>query len=64
MTTVLDLELARLRAMTPAEKLRVSAGLWRDARALSRAAITRRHPEWTVEQVETETRRVMSGDRA
>jgi len=64
MTTVLDLELARLRAMTPAEKLRVSAGLWRDARALSQAAITRRHPEWTVEQVETETRRVMSGDRA
>jgi|RhiMethySRZTD1v2_1073278.scaffolds.fasta_scaffold169103_2 hypothetical protein len=64
MTTVRDRDLARLRAMTPAEKLRVAEALWRDARALTEAAIVRRHPDWNREQVRQETRRIMSGDRA
>jgi len=50
--------------MTPAEKLRVAEALWRDARALTEAAIVRRHPDWNREQVRQETRRIMSGDRA
>jgi hypothetical protein len=64
MTTVRDRELARLRAMTPAEKLRVAEALWREARAITEATVVRRHPEWTVEQVRQETRRLISGGRA
>lgn len=63
METVRDRELARLRAMTPAEKLRVAEALWRDARALTEAGIVRRQPHWTREQVQHETRRLMSGGR-
>jgi hypothetical protein len=64
MPTVQDRELARLRAMTPAEKLRVAEALWREARAITEATVVTRHPEGTVEQVRDETRRLMSGGRA
>jgi len=64
METGQDRELARLRAMTPAEKLRVSEALWREARAITEAAVMKRHPEWTRDQVRQETRRVLSGGRA
>ena len=64
METVRDRELARLRAMTAAEKLRVAEALWREARTVTEAAVVRRHPEWTRDQVRQETRRVMSGGRA
>ncbi|MBC7897770.1 MAG: hypothetical protein H7066_20290 [Cytophagaceae bacterium] len=59
-----DIALPQLRSMTPAEKLRVADGLWRDARALTEAAVVQRHPDWTRERVLAETRRIMSGDRA
>ena len=61
MDSVWDQELARLRAMSPAEKLKVADGLWRDARGLTEAGVVRRHPEWTREQIQQETRRLMSG---
>ena len=64
MDTVRDKALARLRAMTPAEKLSVADALWREARALTEVAVARRYPEWTREQVREETRRLMSGVRA
>ncbi len=64
METVRERELIRLRAMTPTEKLRVADALWREARAIAEAAILRRHPGWTREQVRQETRRLMSGGRA
>lgn len=64
MPNIPELELARLRAMTAAEKLRVSNGLWHDARKMTRAMIAMRHPEWTEGQVLQETRRVMTGERA
>ena len=62
--TVHSRELERLRAMTPAEKLRVSAALWREARTLTRAAVALRNPTWHAEQIERESRRIMSGGRA
>ena len=64
MDTVRERELARLRAMTPAEKLKVAEALWRDAWALTEAGIVVRHPGWTREQLRQETRRLMSGGRA
>lgn len=64
MPTLEELELARLRAMTAEEKLRVSDRLWREAQAVARAAVTQRHPTWSGEQVTAETRRLMSGGRA
>jgi hypothetical protein len=64
METERDRELARLRAMAPAEKLRVSEALWREARAITEAAIVKRHPEWTRDQIRRETARLMSDDRA
>jgi hypothetical protein len=64
MPTLRELELERLRRMTPAEKLRAAQGLWREARALTLAAISRRHPEWSREDVLIATRGAMSGGRA
>ena len=64
MPTVEERELARLRAMTAEEKLRVSDRLWREAHALARAVVAQRHPAWSSEQVTAETRRLMSGGRA
>jgi len=62
--TVHARELERLRAMTPTEKLRVSAALWREARTITRAAVAQRNPTWQPDQIERETRRIMSGGRA
>jgi len=62
--TLRELELERLREMTPAEKLRVAHGLWREARALTIASVSSRHPEWSREEVLIATRRMMSGGRA
>jgi len=64
MHSLRELELNRLREMTPAEKLLVSQGLWRDARTLTLVAVRGRHPDWSHEDVVRETRRIMSGDRA
>ncbi len=64
MVSTRELELARLRAMTPHEKLRVAHGLWRDAQRLTKAAVVHRHPEWSDEMVLREVRRIMSDDRA
>ena len=64
MPSLRELELNRLRDMTPAEKLRVAQGLWREARALTLAAVRRRHTDWSHEDVLREARRIMSGDRA
>ena len=64
MDTTRERELARLRAMTPAEKLRVAEALWRDAWALTEAGVVMRHPDWSRDQVRRETRRLMSGGRA
>ena len=64
MNVVRDRELARLRAMTAAEKLSVAEALWHEARTITEVAVIRRHPEWTRDQVQQETRRLMSGGRA
>lgn len=61
MTDLRDRELARLRAMTPAEKLRAADRLRADAFRLARAAVSRRHPAWTTEQVQAEVRRLVNG---
>jgi len=63
MPTVLELELIRLRQMSAAEKLSVSAALWQEAWALRRASIARQHPDWPAPQVEQATREAMTGGR-
>ena len=63
MDMVRERDIARLRAMTPAEKLRVAAALWQDAWSLTEAGIVMRNPDWSREQVREETRRLMSGGR-
>jgi hypothetical protein len=64
MPTVLELELARLRQMTAAEKLAVSEALWREAWRLKRASIAARHPDWDQKRVERVTREAMTGGGA
>lgn len=64
MPDIAERALARLRRMSPAEKLRVAASLWREAQRVTRAAVRQRHPDWSAEAVERETRRLMSGGRA
>lgn len=58
MTSVLDLELERLRAMTASEKVAVMQSLWRQAWSLKRAGVRAQHAEWTPVQVEDEVRAI------
>ncbi len=58
MTSVPDLELTRLRAMSASEKVAVMHALWRQAWSLTAAGIRARHPDWAPEQVEAEAREI------
>ena len=40
-----------LRRKTPAERLAIANGMWRFARDMLRATLTREHPEWTEDEV-------------
>jgi hypothetical protein len=62
MTATLDLEIARLRAMTASEKVAVMHALWREAWSLASAGVAGRHPDWSPEQVETEVREIFRRD--
>ena len=61
MTSVLDLELARLRAMTASEKVAVMHALWRQAWSLTVAGVRGRHPDWSQGQVDAATRAIFLG---
>ena len=58
MTSVLDLELQRLRTMTATEKVAVMQSLWRQAWSLKTAGVRSQHPEWGTERVESEVRAI------
>ncbi len=64
LSTVLELELIRLRQMSAEEKLAVSDALWREAWALRRASITKQHPDWAPAQIEQATREALIGGSA
>ena len=61
MNTVLDQELARLRAMTAAEKIAAMNSLWRQAWALKAAAVRAEHPDWAPDRVTTAVREIFRG---
>jgi len=60
--SVIDFELARLRAMTASEKVAVMHSLWRQAWSLKSAGVRARHPDWSAEQVEARVREIFRGD--
>ena len=62
MTSTLDLEVTRLRAMTASEKVAVMHALWRQAWSLTTAGVRGRHPDWSPEQVEAEVREIFHRD--
>ena len=62
MTSVLDLELQRLRTMTASEKVAVMQSLWRQAWSLKSVGVRAAHPEWTREQVESAVRTIFLRD--
>lgn len=62
MSSVLDQELTRLRAMTATEKVASMHALWRQAWSLTSAGVRARHPDWTPEQVEEEVREIFRRD--
>jgi hypothetical protein len=51
-------QLARYRAMTPAERLRQSTRLYWSARRLREAHERTLHPDWTNEQISAHVRRI------
>lgn len=55
-------EIELLRRMTPAEKLEVMGHLIRQAYELKAAGLRAHHPEWSEQEVEAETRRLVGGD--
>ena len=61
MVSIADQELARLRAMTAAEKLAVAEALWQEAWALKRAFLASLHPDWTENALDVATRQALSG---
>ncbi|MGE0553541.1 MAG: hypothetical protein AB7R55_08925 [Gemmatimonadales bacterium] len=60
MPTLRERELARLKEMTPTEKLAVSELLWRQAWALKAASLRRRYPDWTSEEIGEATKRALA----
>lgn len=62
MTSVLDLELTRLRQMTAAEKIAVMDSLWRQAWALKAAGVRAEHPDWSPERIEATVREIFRRD--
>lgn len=51
-------QIARYRAMTPAERLKQSYALYWTARRLRAANERAMHPDWTDEQIEVHVRRI------
>ena len=45
-------EIAAFRRMTPADKIRLTASLYNQAKQWKRAALHAQHPEWTHDQIE------------
>lgn len=62
MSSVLDRELARLRALTASEKVAVMHSLWHQAWSLKRAGVQAQHADWPAEQVEAEVRDIFRRD--
>jgi len=63
MPSVLDLEVARLRAMTATEKVAVMHSLWRQAWSLKEAGVRGHHPDWSEEEVKAAVREFFRHDR-
>lgn len=54
-------EMARvLRAKTGAERLKIASGMFASARKLIQARVRSQHPDWTDQQINTETARRLS----
>ncbi len=64
MDSVLDLEAARLRQMTAAQKLAVMQSLWRQAWALKTAGVSAQHPDWDTGRVVGAVREIFRHDRS
>ena len=58
---VISDDMARvLRAKTGAERLKIASGMFASARKLIQARVRSQHPDWTDEQINTETGRRLS----
>lgn len=60
MPSMLNRELARLRALTASQKLAVMQSLWRQAWSLKRAGVSAQHPELSPDDVEAKVREIFS----
>ncbi|MBA3709685.1 MAG: hypothetical protein H0W83_12795 [Planctomycetes bacterium] len=56
MSSIADLELARLKRMTASEKVAVMHSLWHQAWVFKASGVRAQHPGWTPEQVEERVR--------
>lgn len=63
MNPALAHQLARIRAMSADEKLRISHQLWLEARAVLAAGVRATHPEWTETQVVERVRELILAAR-
>lgn len=55
----LDVQIARIRAMSPDEKFRISHALWLEAREALAAGVRMRHPDWSLDEIAREVRELM-----
>lgn len=60
--SISEREVELLRRMTPGEKLEVMGHLIRQAYQLKAAGLRAVHPQWSEQEVEAETRRLVGGD--
>lgn len=56
-----DVTLEILKKKTPAERILMAGRMWKSARVILRGAITTEHPDWTVDQVNREIAKRISG---
>lgn len=59
MNPALSHQLERIRAMSADEKVRISHGLWIEARAVLTAGVRAQNPQWSDEQVAERVRELM-----
>ncbi len=63
MESIRELEAARIRQMTAAEKLAVMQSLWRQAWSLKSAGVRGQHPAWSEAEVAAAVREMFRNAR-
>lgn len=60
MESAKELQIQRIREMSPDQRIRIAHALWVEARNATVAGVKGRHPDWQKDQVAQRVRELMS----